>query len=245
MFTQVSSASTKRSRSRSASASRSRARSRSSAGPVMTISRGPTLRTNGEYKMTRSGYLQVPYGSSGFVVGGAPFQGIGLIFYPGGIALVTTLLGPIINGPLANYAELAAVWDRIMIDKVVIEMNTDRTDPVAGVVGTGSTPIIYYAADRTDIYANTLDITQQQQGVKSFQSTNNLLNTVTTVYPYYQRLIYYTAALSSYEPARGFVVSNTEIPHYGLRLAMPTGGVVGGGNLSIRFTYHYKCRDVK
>lgn len=210
-----------------------------------TIPRGPVLRTNGEYKLTRAGYLTVPYGSSGFQVGGAPFQGVGLVFYPGGIALVTTLLGPLINALIPNYAELAAVWDRIKIEKVVLEMNTDRTDPAAGVVGTGSTPIIYYASDKTDIYANTLDITQQQQNVKSFQSTSNLYNTITTVYPYYQRVIYYTAALSSYEPARGYVVSNTEIPHYGLRLAMPTGGVVGGGNMSIRFTYHYCCKDVK
>lgn len=214
-----------------------------------TVTRAPRMRMftsvkpNGDYKLTRCTNCVLPFNGSGFNIALANYSAVGIIFEPGGATVVTTTLGGNIPATIPNYAEIAALWDRIRIDKVVIEMSANRTDPLIG-ASTGSNPIIYYAYDNTDVLANTLAITQQQANCRSWHPSANLPDCVTVVYPSYQRIVYYTPTLSSYEPARGFVVSDTGIPHYALRLAADFGTSALGA-LNLRFTFHYTCRGVK
>jgi len=193
----------KRSRSRSAS----RSRSRSVRGRYVTRIPG-SLRLNGEYRLSRVTDLRIPFSGTGFTFGATSTAAFGLVFDPSRIVAVTTIGGSVISNTVPNYSEISALWERVMIEKVVIEMQTTSTDPINS-VNTGTSPIIYYASDETDIYANTLAITQQQAGCKSFRGNSNLPDCVVTCYPKYQRIIYYTSLLSSYEPARGYVVSYT------------------------------------
>jgi len=202
-----------------------------------------SLRLNGEYRLSRVTDLRIPFSGAGFTFGVTSTAAFGLVFDPTRVVAVTTIGGAVITNTVPNYAEISALWERVMIEKVVIEMQTTSTDPI-NAVNTGTSPVIYYATDETDIFANTLAITQQQAGCKSFRGNSNLPDCVVTCYPKYQRIIYYTALLSSYEPARGFVVSDTEIPHYGLRIAGDFS-TTAGSYLKLRLTYHYRCKNVK
>jgi hypothetical protein len=202
-----------------------------------------TLKWNGEYAVTRMTYMNLAYSSDGFLVGGVNFPGIGIVFNLGSVNIVSSTVGPTQQSTIPNYAELIGLWDRIHLSRVKIEVSNTCMDPSNSGTFT-STPIIFYAADNSDVIGNTLAITQQQQNVKSFKSTSSLPSYIINVYPKYQRIVYYTSVLSSYEPATGFVASSTDIPHYGLRLAMPLERV-GFGNLQLSFTYYYKCKDVK
>ena len=224
--------------------SRKRSRTAVKGTPIVSIVRQPKMKPNGEYKMTRCANLYMPYENGGWRIGTAFYVGIGLVFFPGSIQLVTSTTGQSVTSYIANYAELAAVWDRVQIEKVFIEVSNKTTDPSGSVSTAISTPVIFYARDNTDVINNTLAITQQHGDCKSWHANSNLPDLNFTVYPSYQRIVYYNALLSSYEPTRGHVVSDTEIPHYGVRMAYDTTGV-GSGGLMFRFTYHYSCKNVK
>lgn len=245
MSSQATTLSYRGSRSRSRSASQSRARSQSIAARRPLLARVPRgVRLNGEYKMTRVCHVQLSCGINGINVGGVSRQGIGLIFNPASVTFVGTAAGPIQQAIIPNYAELSALWERVKIEKVVMQVSQMRTDPVTNTPGNVSTPVIYSAFDNTGVFDNTLAITQQQSGCRSWHATSNGPDFIQTVVPEYQRIIYYTALLSSYEPAKGFVVSDTEIPHYGIRMAIDNN-FIGEGVLNFRFTYYYCLKDVK
>jgi hypothetical protein len=188
--------------------------------------------------------MYIPISNAGFQLGLSSTEGIGFIFSPQDVTAVNTLAGTSVTSPIHNYAEIASLWERVMIDYVVIEISSRMTDKTSGSTGTTACPIIFYARDNNDIYGNTLNITQQQAGVKTWHATSNLPDCKITVRPSFQRIVYYTAIVSSYEPARGFVVSDTAIPHYGLRMATLLGQLDAQG-IFLRFTYHYRCKDVK
>jgi len=214
------------------------------AGMTTRIPRPRTIKLNGEYKMSRVCHIQLFGGVNGITVGGVDRPGIGMVFNPGSVTVVGATAGPVQQAIIPNYTEMSALWERVRIDKVVIQLSAMRTDAVSGTGGNVSTPVLYMAYDETGVLDNTLAITQQQSQCRSWHGTGNLPDFIYTVYPKYQRIIYYTALLSSYEPARGFVVSDTEIPHYGVRLAMDNN-LVGATLLNFRFTYYYTFTDVK
>lgn len=214
------------------------------AGMITRIPRYKTIKLNGEYKMSRVCHIQLGTTLTGITVGGVSRQGIGLIFNPASVTFVGATAGPVQQAIIPSYAEMSALWERVRIDKVVIQISSMRTDPVTNTAGNVSTPVFYMAYDETGVFDNTLAITQQQSQCKTWHGTGNLPDFYFTVYPKYQRIIYYTALLSSYEPARGFVVSDTEIPHYGVRLAIDNN-FIGDSVLNMRFTYYYTFADVK
>jgi len=244
MNMELTQASSKRGRSTSRSASKSRSRSRSLFKGGYMGRPYKSLRLNGEYKLSRTTNMYIPINNSGFVLGLSTFAGIGLIFSPQDVLAVGTLAGGTIQSFIPNYAEIAALWERVRIDKVDIEISSRMTDKASGSTGTTAVPVIYYAEDNNDIYGNTLAITQQQAGCRTWHATSNLPDLCFTVRPKYQRIVYYTAAVSSFEPSRGFVVADTAIPHYGLRLAVELGQLDAQG-IFIRFKYHYSLKDVK
>jgi hypothetical protein len=244
-MSQTTAATQSRSRSRSRSQSLARASTLVARRGNFAFMAGPrrSLKWNGEYAMTRMCYQNIAYTQNGFFIGTANFQAIGIVFNLGSVNIVTTTIGPTQSQTIPNYAELIGLWDRVHLSRVKIDITCTCTDPPNSSTFT-STPIIFYASDNSDVVGNTLEITQQQQDVKSFKCSSSLPTYTINVYPKYQRIVYYTSLLSSYEPASGFVASNTDIPHYGLRLAMPLERV-GFGNLQVSYTYFYKCKDVK
>ena len=227
----------------SASANRSAARRRVTPVTVVSIPR-TRMKYNGEYKLSRTTQCFVPFTGAGFTIGGLNYVGIGVVFDPTQATVVTNALGGTIPAVVPNYTEIAALWERVMIDKVEVSVSNRLTDGVMNTPGNVSSPVMYFATDETDVLGNSLAITQQQSGCKRWSSNSNHSDFNITVYPKYQRIVYYTALLSSYEPARGFVVSDTAIPHYGLRIAADFG-FAGNSGIWITFKYFYSCKNIK
>lgn len=234
-------------RSRTRSRSQSLARSSTIAmrrGRIAVMAVSRSLKYNGTYSLTRTTNCYAPFTSSGFTIGGSPQLAVGIVFDPTQATIVTTSLGGSIPAAVPNYAEIASLWERVSIDKVVVTISNRLTDNSAGFGGNVSCPVFYFATDENDVANNTLAITQQQANCRRWASTSNRDDFEITVYPRYQRIVYYTAGVSSYEPARGFVVSDTAIPHYGLRIASDWI-FVGSSGLNFTFKYFYSCKNVK
>lgn len=235
------------SRSRSRSRSQSLARSGAAAarrGRIANMAVSRSLKYNGTYSLTRTTNCYAPFTSTGFTIGGGPQLAIGIVFDPTQATIVTTSLGGSIPATVPNYAEIASLWERVSIDKVVVTISNRLTDNSAGFGGNASSPVFYFATDENDVANNTLAITQQQANCRRWASTSNRDDFEITVYPKYQRIVYYTAGVSSYEPAKGYVVSDTAIPHYGLRIASDWL-FVGSSGLNFTFKYFYTCKNVK
>lgn len=232
-----------RSKRRSRSASRSASRS-VSRGFLGRPQRSLTLKTNGEYKMTRSTSIYLPYTNAGFAFP-TLYPGGGFTFYPDYVQAVSSTTGSTITANIPNYAELAGVWDRVYLDNVEIVMSNRTTDPAGGTTTNNSTPILYFANDFTNNLNTTIDVIQQMQGMKTWKATSDGPDFVWNVKPMFQQLIYYSATLpSSYAPGRGYVTSDSSVPHYGVRFVMDQIGV-GNGGINFRFKYTYKFKDVK
>ena len=234
-----------RSRSRS-SQKRSRSASRSPSRTLIARpSRGPSLRTNGDYKMTRMTTMYIPYTNAGFILGATNTEGFGLVYYPDYVQAVSTTTGGTITSNVHNYPELAALWDRVYLERVDITMTNKTNDPSGSVTTNTSVPNLFLANDFSDVLNNSLNITLQAQGLKTWHAVSNLPDGKFSCKPHFQQLVYYSATLpSSYNPSTGFVVSNGSIPHYGTRIAMDTIGV-GAGGIYFMFNMHYRLRDVK
>lgn len=142
---------------------------------------------------------------------------------------------------IPGYTDLAALFDEVMIEKVDITIFTGN-DPTNN--GTGSAQIIF-AKDYNDKVApaNAGDV-HQYADCKAYNMTNAFINKI-TVYPKF--LSYSMDATGnpvSSTPKRGYVRSNLQIEHYGLK-----GAFI---NLSpnqqyhtYQFKYYFKCRIVK
>jgi len=145
-----------------------------------------------------------------------------------------------------NAAEYAALWDRIRIDKIDLMFMSNGVDPTYNAAAT-NTPRLFIANDYTDgTTGNTLAQTQQQEGCTYFTCPSGVDYKPFTwsMKPKYQRVVYYTAVTSDYEPANGFVRNGIEIPHYGVRLAMDPARV-GTGAMEMACKFYFTCDNVK
>lgn len=208
-----------------------------------------SLAYNSSYKMTRMCNMYVAYDNGGFLTptGNLHYTGVGFVYYANKVSCVfTSTDGLSIDAVVPAYAELAAVWDRVKIEKVELTVSSRAQDPVAPVTLTtnDSVPVIYFANDYTDVYNNTLDRTQQTGGVKAWHATSTSKDWKWNVVPKYQRGLY-TPTVSQYEPASGYVSSVDELPHYGTRMAMDFGNEVGNGGIYIVFKLFYCLSDTK
>ena len=227
----------RRSRSRSASVSVSRFAPR--------VPRSISLRTNGDYRLTRFTNMYLPYTTNGFQFPAGSTLGVGFVFYPDYVQCVTTAsFAQTYTSNVPNYAELAGVWDRVELEKVELIWSNKCADPTGSVSTNISTPVIFIANDQTNVLDSSITVLQQMEGCKTWHSTSTSPDLSWTCKPMYQELIYYSALLSSYKPGRGLIASDASIPHYGVRAAFEGTGV-GSGGFYIRFKYTYKFRDVK
>jgi hypothetical protein len=87
--------------------------------------------------------MYIPISNAGFQLGLSSTEGIGFIFSPQDVTAVNTLAGTSVTSPIHNYAEIASLWERVMIDYVVIEISSRMTDKTSGSTGTTACPIIF------------------------------------------------------------------------------------------------------
>lgn len=200
-----------------------------------------TLKYNGEVAFTRTASATINIiSTSGFNIGGAGFPAISFAYDPTGVTIFGSSTSFLL-APLINSAEIAALWDRVMIDKVELTMDFIAAKAATG--GLTPCPKMFICNDPNNAgTGSTLDFVKQHTTCRALYGERPHKH---TVYPKHQRLVYYTALSSSFEPARGFVNSDTAIPHYSTHLALESTGLADATYLSIAFKFFLRAKDVK
>lgn len=233
------------------SRSRSRSRSRRSIGrsrSVPALSMVRRLNYGGDTRLTRT--LNANFSvtaDAGISLGATNYQEALFTFSPTG----ATLWGSNVNYtvcPLPNASELASLWERVKIEKVELTFSTDGTDHV----GIGTAPAhsgmeIVLANDTngpTTGSTTSISNVLQMAGVKRFKVGGNHPLVRWTCRPKYQRLIQYTSINSSYEPASGHVQSDTDIPHYGVRIGLTNAVNVNACTLQCTAKFYLSLKNV-
>lgn len=193
----------------------------------------------GVYELVRTVNANINY-ASGFVVGGSTVEGMSFSFTPQNV-YITAGNNPLVfnqySVPAAS--ELAAIWNMCKIDKVEIIAHSS----MEGSTNTqASQPLILCAFDDKDTNATADRL--RQMNCKSWMPgslANNQHKVI--IRPKYQRLVYYNSVTSSYEPTQGYIVTDTDIPHYAYKMAMGVSGQQG--TIFFTFKIHYKLKDLK
>lgn len=214
-------------------------------GRSMRISRPIGVRYNGEYKLNRTIALNLQVGTAGvgWRIGASDFPSFAMVFDPTGL----TIFGSAVqfnNYPLTNAAELSALWERIRIDKV--ELTFAPTFDQAEGIATGFSAVPQYAIcnDVNNAAAGTsLGEILQHPDCKHVSTGDQFK---WTVKPKYQRQVYYSAISSSYEPATGFVNSDTAIPHYSVHVGLLNQAILSANtSMLVTAKYFMTLRNVK
>lgn len=236
-------------RDRSASRSRSRSSTkkyvRRAVSSTSVIAR-PLKSYDGTCSFTRSVATNIGITSgSGFALGASTYGEIIATFSPIGV----TYWGSNVNYNtvgLPQASEIAATWERVKIDKVVLEFTTVGTDANGSSAG-GYSGRLMLANDIDGPTAGSggNELTMQCTGCKTVNTSGDQPVVSWKCVPKFKRLVQYTALSSSTEPATGFVDSATDIPHYGVRIALPQQGVVQAGKLLIVAKFYLTCKNIK
>lgn len=195
----------------------------------------------GEVRFTRTASKTLSIAdAAGFTVGAGNYDAIAMVFDPTG----ATIFGSAVNfttAPLPNAAEIAALWDRLEIVKVEITIDPLCDKSTSG--ATTATPRMLICNDPNDGSAGTsVDAIRQHSDCKALYGNGPHK---WTVYPNHLRLVYYTPLTSSYEPAKGFVNSDTAIPHYGTHLGVINVGSISATSVIFNFKFFLRCKNVK
>lgn len=228
---------------RSRSRSRSRSNVRSVRPRIMPVSR--SIRYNGVNHISRVVNTAIAWSNAatpGYTLGVSTYDSFGITVSP----TTLTILGSNVNYTLVNLpnvTELSNLYDLLKIDKVEFTFTVCGQNPNVTTTLQKGGPLLYVSTDINDVIPNTLTQTQQQEKVAMLSPTNG--PQTYTLKPKYQQLVYYTSIASANAARSGYVASNLDIPHYGLRLAVadPTNTAVHSLNISAKFFFSLK--DVK
>lgn len=231
-----------RSRSRSRSSSKKYVR-RAVSQSTSVIPRSIKIH-DGTCSFTRSVATSVGISAgNGFTLGASNYGEMIATYSPLGL----TLWGSNVNYTavqLPQVSEIAALWERIRIDKVVLEITSCGTDTNGGSTYSGR---IMLGNDYNGPTAGSggNELTLQTTGCKTYNTSGDQAVIYWKCVPKFQRLVQYTALSSSTEPATGFVESSADIPHYGTRIALPQQGIVNGGKLLIVAKFYLTAKNIK
>lgn len=197
---------------------------------------------DGVYEIVRSVSGKFDIAATGITIGLANYEAGTFTFSPTNLRLVSGVSGNTASWSVPNSAELAGLWDKVMIDKV--EMEFFCPWPNQNAAGNGAyLPLMLFASDDNDTAASLTSV--QQMDCEAWQPGSNVSKFKITVRPRYQGLVYYTSLLSSYEPKRGYVVSDTDIPHYGLKMAVNAISGLQAVNIQFNCKYYFKYKELK
>lgn len=88
-----------------------------------------------------------------------------------------------------------------------------------------------------------MDQTQQQVGCKTFYLSEGK-KFKWSVKPMYQRQIYNSIASAAYEPARGYLSTGYDVPHYGTRISLELDEI-GWQTVYFSVKYYMRLSGVK
>lgn len=194
---------------------------------------------DGTYEFTRTVTGRLDFTNAGVSIGAARYSAATWVINPQSLQLVSGVPGNTNTYNIPNAAEFAALFDKIKIDKV--EMTFMNAQGSTTGTANGINPILF-CEDDNDTNTSTDAIKQMDCEVWQPGYNNNVYKK--TWSPKYQRIVYYTALTSSYEPSRGYVVSDTAIPHYGLKMGVELNNDISFG-LNFSAKIHFKLKEVK
>lgn len=206
--------------------------------PSVRVPRGLGWRGNCEF--TRTTTIALPSTAGlGWTIGASSFPALCAVFDPTGVSLFGSTVS-FIGAALPNASEIAAFWDDVFIYKVEVTID-HYNDPATSGQFTGM-PRMLVCNDHNDGQAGTtIQRIQQHSDCEIVTSRSKTW----TCYPKHQRLIYYNAVTSSYEPARGFVTAGTAIPHYGVHMGILDAAAILDGRTTFNFKYFMRARHTK
>lgn len=196
----------------------------------------------GTYEIVRTATGYFDHVPGGITIGAGNYEAGTWVITPQTVELQSGIVGNTYTMTIPNASELSALWDKLKIDKVEFTFSSGTIGTANN--GAAAPPAFLFAFDPND-RAASLD-TVRQMDCQVWQEGQNAREFKTTIKPCYQRVIYYTAASSSYEPARGYVVSDTAIPHYGLKMAISQfSAASNGGRVHVFVKLFFKLKDLK
>lgn len=206
----------------------------------LALPRAPKMRFSGECNFTRSCTLTLATTAGvGWTIGASSYPALCAVFDPTQVTMYGSAVGSL-QAPLPNATEIAAMWDSVEIHKVEVIMDHFQDPTTSG--NTTSLPRCVVAADYNDGSAGTtVDAILQHSDCKYIASRTSKC----TVYPKHQRVIYYNAVTSSYEPARGFVTAGVAIPHYGLHFGITEIATLAAGRTTWNFKLFFRAKSTK
>jgi hypothetical protein len=182
-------------------------------------------------------------GNGYLVQAGALDSSFGMYFTPQGWAVQSTSVRYFFqNWP--NYGELSSLYDLIKIDKVEVTFTIQANEPTVAAASPVTTPVFYICSDPNEILDNSLANVQQGRGCKMFHLTQDKDFTY-TIKPTYNKIVQYTSVLNSYAPSTGYVQSNIDIPHYGIKVAVDEPTTTQVHKLKMGVKVFMSLKDVK
>lgn len=150
-------------------------------------------------------------------------------------------------------AELAAVWERVRIDKVELTITSNLTD--SAVPATGTTPVtnasprIVLANDWSGPNSGgsqgNLSNVLQETDAQLYHIGGDLKPVQWTIYkPKYNRLVQFTDTESAYEPSVGFVESVSDIQHNGVRIGLADIASIYGCRMLVFAKFYFTFKNV-
>jgi len=209
------------------------------------ITNKPWIKPNGDIIITRCVTPSITYGGDGkFQLNAFTSSGFTMLFSSQYVTLTTSSTNSI-QYPVPNASEIAALYDQLKIIKVEILFTTATDNSVTSATSSG--PRFMVANDYNDSGTTTTASVAQLGGVGQF-TAQGPQGFRWTCKPKYQQLVYYNATTSSYAPRSGYVNSDTDIPHYGVKVANAydyAAQLVLQGFLFMQCKIFYGLRDVK
>lgn len=203
-----------------------------------------SLKYNGETRITRTVNATLYTGPSGFAINGFQVEAMNIVFDP---TSVTFWGSPIDSqvAPIPNVAEIAALYDRMKIDKVEMTWASNMQSNAAN-ANSFVSPLRFLVCNDVNGTQGTalLDEIQQQPNKEFFSSDGS--SSKWTCRPKYQRVVYQSSLGSQFEPSTGFINSNSAIPHYAIKMGI-TNLANGILNNSIDFSFklYFSLKNVK
>lgn len=199
-----------------------------------------------DIKVQRVIATQIPIqGNAGWLISatnnstlGVAYGSQGVTFFVSGITYSTVAMPGI--------ADIQGMFEKCMIDKVEIEMTGRAAEnPANPGSAPNSTAVArgWIANDYNDFGTLTVDQTQQQVGCKTFYLSEGK-KFKWSVKPMYQRQIYNSIASAAYEPARGYLSTGYDVPHYGTRISLELDEI-GWQTVYFSVKYYMRLSGVK
>ena len=195
---------------------------------------------NGVHQFKRTAALDFNVNNTGVIVGGGTSPGLAFQFCPTQI-VIGSAAGTLASAAMPGYTELSALFDQIKIVKAIVRFRS-RND--SSNIVSNSAIEIGTAVDYNDASPPTAIADIHQYGTfKSDVIQPGGKQHTRVVTPHWTELVYYTAVLSGYASKTGYIRSDYDIPHYGLK-----AWIVGSASvqlIQVEVEYLYECKNTK